>query len=474
MTPSTSRLNRRQLVTGAAAVGLALAVPAVTPAAPHRVSAPAFIRRQKAKVRVAQFGTIEDARAVQGLLDTFMQEQPEIEVEVFPIEAPDWDGYFSKILTQIAAGQTPDICFVATEGTQLFAAKLAAPLDDFVKRDQEQLREYFADVAPSLIEAMMYEGSLYELPSDFNAANIFYNRQRFEEAGVALPTETWTKDEFAAAMPQLAGDGRFGFAWTNRHWGGAIPWIFTNNGNILTEEKAPGGEWLWQTFYADDPAAQGRGGGWRWPTSQANAAANVEALQFLVDLTYEMGAAPTPAEAEGMQSQVVALFGAGQLAAFPAGSYIVNGLASAGVTPDVYDVTYMPKWKSQRHQFGTGGYVIMNESQNKEAAWEVLKFRIRPEVIASNVAGGNTTPARRSLATEQLWTPELGPKSFHVFYDTLDKFPDTAPIPAPPPAVQMATIFTRYVGLAMSQDQTPQEALDGMHQELTDLLSQPV
>lgn len=471
--PRTRITRRSLLASSTAAAGAALAAPRGSGAASSRYAVPTLLRRQPARVRVAQFGSIEDASQTQDLLAAFRDEQPEIEVEVYPVEAPDWSGYFAKILTQIAAGDPPDICFCATEGTQLFAAKLAAPLDDFVKRDQEDLREYFDDVAPSLVEAMMYEGSLYELPSDFNAANIIYNTRRFEEAGVPLPSESWSKDDFAAAVTALAGDGRYGFVWTNRHWGGFIPWVFVNGSNILTEGRAPGGEWLWDTFYADDPAAAERGGGYRWARSQANDPKNVEALQFLVDLTYQQQAVPTPAEADSMQTQAVALFGSGQVASFPAGSYIIASLAAAGVGPDDYDVTYMPRWQNQRHQFGTAGYVIMKDSPNKEAAWEVLKFRVRKEVIARSVAGGNTTPARRSLATEELWTPALGPKNYHVFYDTLDAFPDTAPIPAPPPAVEIANILTRNVGLAMSQDATPQQALDAMHGELEELLAQP-
>jgi len=187
-----------------------------------------------------------------------------------------------------------------------------------------------------------------------------------------------------------------------------------------------------------------------------------------------MEAAPSPAEADSMQTQAVSLFGGGQVAMFPAGSYIVRSLSEAEVGPDDYDVTYMPKWQSQRHQFGTAGLVIMKDSPNQEAAWEVLKYRVRPEVITRYVEGGRSTPARRSLATETLWTPELGPNSHHVFYDTLDKFPDTAPIPAPPPAVEVANVLTRYVGLAMAQDNTVQEALDAMHQELETLLARPI
>ncbi len=473
MAAAPLRLDRRTLLAGASAgvAGSLVATPASARAVLPERRAPDVLRQGATVVRIAQYGSIEDAKTTKTLFDQFTATHPDVQVEVIPIEAPDWDQYFTKVLALIASGDAPDVCFCATEGLQLFASRLAAPLDDYVKRDSASMQEYFSDVAPSLVEAMMYEGSLYSLPVDFNAANIFFSPRQFAEAGAAMPSPTWTIDDFTTSMRAIAESGKYGFAWTNRHWGGAIPWIFINGGNILTEEKAPGGEWLWQSFYASDLAAQGRGGGIRWANSQANAAANVEALQYLVDLTYELNAAPNPAQAEGDQSQVIALFSGGQLSSFPAGSYLISSLASSGVTPENFDVTFMPKWKSQRHQFGTGGYVILNDSLVKDAAWELLKFRASSDVIASVAAGGNTTPARRSLATDALWTPELGPKSYSVFYDTLDKFPDTAPIPAPPPAVEMANIFTRYVGLAMSQDQTAQESLDGMHQELTDLLA---
>lgn len=487
MSPNERRLNRRTLLTGgAAAAGLAVvaarggaAAPVAGPATRRAAfGAPMVNKLQRVKLRVAQLGSLESAQAAQKVLDGFKAEQPDIEVEVFPIEAPDWDVFFQKLLTQIAANQIPDLVLVATEGTQLFAGKgLAAPLDDFVKRDKEQLREYFQDVTPSLVEAMLYEGHLYELPDSFNAANIIYNTRMFEERGVPFPTDTWTVDEFRAAMPKLIKQDNgqtteYGFFWVNRMWGGAMPWIFVNNGNILTEERAPNGEWFWNEFYQGDPKAQGRGGGWQWKNSQANNPNNVEALQFLVDLTHQMKAAPDPVTSEA-QLQVVEVFGNRQLASFIGGGFRVASVRNAGIEPDEYDAAFIPAWKSQRHQFGSVGYVVMEKSPNKEAAWELLKYRTRQQVIANAVAGGLTTPARRSVATDALYTAETGPKSYHVFYDSVDKL-DSAPIPCPPQANQVTTIFTKYIGLAMTQEMTPQAALDQMHDELSELMAQPL
>ncbi|HXF63357.1 MAG TPA: hypothetical protein VNK95_17140, partial [Caldilineaceae bacterium] len=78
------------------------------------------------------------------------------------------------------------------------------------------------------------------------------------------------------------------------------------------------------------------------------------------------------------------------------------------------------------------------------------------------------TPARRSMATEQRYA-ETGPAHWQVFYDTLDKHPDTAPIPAPPISNPMTTIFTTYTSRAMTFELSPQEALDGMQADLEEL-----
>ncbi len=441
-------------------------------------AAPAMVQLKAAKIRIAQNGSAESAAATQKILNDFKKVQPNITVEVFPITAPDWDGFAAKLLTQIAAGDVPDIINIATEGLQLFAGKgIAAPITDLVMRDKDQLKEFFADVHPSLIEAMMYDGQLYSLPDNFNAANIFYSKGAFQKHGVPFPSDTWTKDDFANAMPKLITQmgnktTEYGYFWTNRMWGGALPWMFINGSNILSEEKFPGGESIWSTFYPTDPAAKGRQGGIKWARAQANSAANVEAVQFLADLTQKVKAAPTPADADGQSTQIISTFANKQLATYVGGGFLVRSLDQAGVKPDEYSVAFMPKWKGQRHQFGTGGFVISAKSPNRDAAWELAKWRITKDVMASNFKDGSSGRTRRSL-NQPLYEGTYGFKDYKVFYDTLDKFPDTAPIPQPPQANQVTQVFTKYVGLAVTGDMPVQAAMDAMQKDLTDALSKP-
>lgn len=414
-------------------------------------------------LRIAVIGSRESAERRQSLVPPFTEQFPEATVEFIPVQATTWEEYFSKILSSIAAGEQIDLAYVATEGTHLFAEEgLAIPLDDYVREAQEDLQGYFSDVHPSLVESMMYEGSLFMLPIDFNAANMFYNTRVLEEAGFDRPADDWTLDDFAEIARGLTGEDRFGYGWINRLWGSWLPWIFVNESNLLTEERASGGDWVWDTFYADDPAAEGRGGGWLWTEPVANSEANLEALQFVVDMIEED---VTPVPELGGGTTLQGFFTSGRIGMSPAGGFWAGGLSGAGMAPDEFDVQFMPRWQSQRHQFGSTGYVVMDGSENQELAWEFVRYLTSEEAMQIGLEGNLATPARRSMMTPERFE-ETGPEHWEVFYETLDRFPDTAPIPAPPQQNELANIFTKHTQLAVTMEATPQQALDEMQREL--------
>jgi multiple sugar transport system substrate-binding protein len=326
-----------------------------------------------------------------------------------------------------------------------------------------------------LVEAMMYEGDLYELPRDFNAANMYFNMNLLAENGIELPPADWTKDDFyeiaqATTKKNDAGETEiFGFAWTNRLWGSWMPWIFVAGGNLFTEDRAPGGEWLWDKFYADDPAAAGRGGGYRWITPVANSPEVVEALEFVVQLWRE---GITPAVEMGTGETLTGFYSTGKLCMIPAGGFWAGQLYNLGMAYGDFDVQLWPAWRNQKHQFGTGGKWLATMSNHPDEAWEYIKAEVSREGMAVHGFYNPviiTTPTRRSVCNEEAFAVS-GPPHWQVFYDTLDKHPDTAPIPAPPWSIAETNIFTRYTGLAMTGDLEPQEALDQMQDELVDLV----
>lgn len=415
---------------------------------------------------IAIMGTAADAAARQRVIDAFAKVHPEIKVKVQAIQAADWKDFFTKILTMVAAGTPPDVVYVATEGAQLFAEKLAHPLDEYLRRDAADMKEYFADVHPSLVEAFMYKGSLFQLPIDWNAANMYYNTSALQQAGLERPADNWTQVDFRntlAAMRKARQQDFTPYYWTNRLFGGVVPWLYANDTSFLKESKSTGGEWLWDSFYAQDPSRGLRSGGYQWLEPNADDPRVYESFDYLRGLVKDgLGVRPE----EGGGNSLVGLFASNRIGMTPAGGYWVEGLHEAGMKEDGFDVQFFPRWRTQRHQFGTAGYAIMKTAKDKDAAWEWLKFASSLEAMRLVFPTPNTTPARRSMVNEQLYTGR-GPKHWKVFYDTLDKFPTTGPIPAPPQQAAVETALMKNVSLAVSGDENQlKQALASMQRDL--------
>ena len=455
-----TQLTRRGLLAGAVGVGSLALLGSQWP----RLTGADIPGRHDDSLSIAILGTNQDAAARQSLVDAFTARHPDISVRLQAIQGTDWADFFAKILTMVAAGTPPDVCVVATEGAQLFAERLAEPLDEFIKRDAAQVQDYFDDVHPSLIEAFMYKGSFYQMPIDFNAANMYFNTGAMRRAGVPYPAADWTHEDFltmARQMRQAAGSGFVPFYWTNRLWGGIVPWLYINDTSFLTETKSPGGEWLWDRFYPDHKGAYS--GGFLWEGSNASDPKVAESFEFVRALVEE-GLGTSPAQGGG--NELVGQFSGGSIGMTPAGGFWVQGLSEAGLTPQDYDVAYFPKWRTQRHQFGAAGYAILRTSERKDEAWEWVKFCTSREGMQLAFPSPNTTPTRRSMCNEALYS-QKGPAHWKVFYDTLDQLP-CAPIPAPPQQAAVETALIKNVlGAVTGSAAALPAALERLDEDLT-------
>lgn len=466
-----SHVTRRALLRYGA-YGAGAAALAGTAASWDRLTGADIPGRDDGSLVVATLGPAYGPAAIRTLTEGFQRLHPDIKVRINAVQAVDWSDFFAKILTQIAAGTAPDLVYVATEGVQLFARRLGVPLDRWVKRDAAELREYFADVHPALVESMMYEGSLYQLPVEFNAADMYLNNQVLDRAGAGFPAADWTRDDFTTLlrdMKKSSGSRFTPYFWTNRLWGGVVPWLFANDTNLLAESKAPGGSWLWDTFY---PAAQraGRGGGFRWTTPQANQPRVEEAYDYLAALIQE-GLCTRPEGGNGQN--LIGVFSTGRVGVTPAGGFWAGGLHLAGMRPGSFDVQFFPRWRTQRMQFGAAGYALLRTSRRQDEAWEFIKYAARRDTLTRLFETNQTTPARRSMLNSARYA-ETGPAHWQVFYDTLDRFPDTAPIPAPPQVAEVEQVLLKHTGTALSSPRSVRPALRRMQGDLEKAMERDV
>ena len=95
-----------------------------------------------------------------------------------------------------AANKLPDI--ISTNTFSLHRYKnVMLPLDGLVARDQAEHQP--DDFYPDIIESCRFAGDLFLVPYFFNVSLLYYNIDMFAAAGVALPNNDWTWEDYGGA-----------------------------------------------------------------------------------------------------------------------------------------------------------------------------------------------------------------------------------------------------------------------------------
>jgi multiple sugar transport system substrate-binding protein len=129
----------------------------------------------------------------------FQSEHPDIT----PVWEPHGDAWEEKALTQMAAGTAPEVMATWPPIVNTWAEKQQLldlqPLVDIDIPDADDifLADSWAQMWDPITQIRM------GLCTDIDVTSVYYNKQAFEEAAVALPTATWTVEEYTAAAEAL-------------------------------------------------------------------------------------------------------------------------------------------------------------------------------------------------------------------------------------------------------------------------------
>lgn len=130
-------------------------------------------------------------------LQEYMQENPNVEVQLEEIPTSQESDYWAKLFTMIASGTVGDFTWTSssTEDHQRLAGMGAlAALEEFVESEGIDLKEYFE----AAIGGASFEGHLYGIPFTMHSGGssiLIYNKTHFEQAGVTLPGDDSTTDD---------------------------------------------------------------------------------------------------------------------------------------------------------------------------------------------------------------------------------------------------------------------------------------
>lgn len=306
------------------------------------------------------------------IIRRFEEANPDITVQLEPVSGSD---YYARLLTQIAAGDAPDIMNIGDDAVPRFVnADAFLPLDDFINGDDGLDTSVYL---PGLLEPGAWDGQQWFLPKDYSPLGVYYNKTLFDEHGVEYPQDGWTWDDMLAKAQELTidedGDG------TPEIWGMQLPgpwttgfeyWVAAAGGSLISEDGTQ------FEGYMNSPEV-------------------ARAVQFYKDLYHEYGVSPQPADMNafgGGNSE----FDNGQAAMrifgrWPQSGLLENPNVNLGVAP-------VPQDAQRANVLFWGGFGIYSGTENPDAAWRFLKFYAGPE--GADVWKEWALPAVESVAEE--------------------------------------------------------------------------
>lgn len=318
------------------------------------------------------------------LVTAFEAEYPNIKVNLTVL--PE-SGFTEKMTTALGAGQgAPDVAFFWDNNWFPEALDLTA----YVEADDEIGRDtYF----PGFWDTRsVWNDTIVGLPLGVGANFVMFNKDVFDEAGIAYPSEDWTTDDYLELCKQLADPEQ-------KRWGGDRPRgpyraIWNNYGAFL---------------YSDDSTTV---------DGYLNSPESVAAYTWLWDLV-DSGCTPTPADIEVLGTEgtgPVDLFLAGRLAMATLNQgHMLNALGTDtrfGIVPEpkvADNERYVNAWSLTSS--------IWKGTEHPDEAWTFLKYWVGPKGQKFLMENGNLFPSIPSVLQEY---ENAGEDYAQAFFNTLE------------------------------------------------------
>ena len=305
------------------------------------------------------------------------------------------------------------------------------PLDDMIAADPDG-QAMLDDFVDATTDVFTIDGKLYELPTDCNDAVVHVNTHMFQDAGMEIPYDGWTWDEFRSIAKQLTtgeGDSKvYGFA-TSLSPAWLAGWFMSNGSDYINSD--------WTDSNLSDPKA-------------------LETVEFLNNLVNEDKSMPVPETT----TDATSLFAAGRVAMIATGiwpfpSYRANGFEDVDVVP-------MPtNSEDAKVGFGVGGVGIYSKSKHPQEAYELMKELTSVETGKAKCASGTCVPVRYSLSGEESYLSQC--PNAKLFFDSLE---NGKALPSPMNYSDLERITNSMFSAVFSGASPAQEAVTNADTEL--------
>ncbi len=350
------------------------------------------------------------------MVAAFEAEYPNIKVEV---ETIGYNDYFTQMQTRVAGGTAPDCYELNIENFAAYANK--GLLAEISGVDVSGLND-------TALNAFNVGGKQYGLPESFSNVVLIYNKDLFDQAGVAYPTADWTQADLQVAAEKIRalGDDIYGI-WQPITYNEFFKVVAQYGGALLNEDKT--------AFTINSPE-------------------NLAAAQTLVDRVLVSNVQPNAVQQGGMGDWD--MFMSGRLGMIPTGIWAFQTFTDG--CDFAWDIAVEPGSTQKATHFFSNCVVMNPETEHPQEVATWLAWLASSTTAADiRLAAGWDLPALKDLNALSSYLEITPPDNREAVFESLDYL-------VMPPVIEdyalMSDIIGQKLAAAAEGTITVQEALD--------------
>ncbi len=360
------------------------------------------------------------------MIEIFESKNPDIKVDV---QITGYEDYFTKLATTVGGGNPPDVFEMNMENFLSYMLR-GACADLTGKIDT-------ANYSEGTLAAVSSEGKIYAVPMSFSTCVLFYNKDLFDQAGVAYPTDEWTWADAQAAAEKIKalGDDIWGY-YQPITYNEFYKSIKGNGGSVLSED--------YSQFTMNTPE-------------------NVAVLEAMIArVRGENHVMPTKEELAGRGDWD--LFTEGKLGMIITGIWGFPTFAEK-CTFD-WDIVVEPGYKTPSTFFFANVNCVSPSSDKQEAAAKFVDaMGSDPDIVQLRLDANWELPTIADQSKLSQYIEMTPPANRKAVFDSMD-------YAAAPPALEeqgaVVEIIDNVLSTLETNDMTAQEALDEIQAQLED------
>ncbi len=343
---------------------------------------------QPYEIRIATWQTDDTTSSIlKTAKEKFEADHPGATVK---IEAYPGSNYDTKLQTELAAGNPPDIFQVGEQNFARYLEKnILIDLAPYTKDDYDM-----EDIVPNVKGLLTVDGKVPVMSIGGATIAVYYNKKLFDAANIPYPQAGWTWEQFRDIAKQLtitegSKTTQYGANLDlGKDW--VEPFIVSNGGSYLSEDGTTAVGYL-------------------------NGDKTVDAFEKIWELYNVDKVAPNPAEMMALKG--IDLFATGKVAMNVNGSWAQGDLRN---NPDIqFGVVALPTMSTgkQTSLLYASGMGISTKSKHQDEAWKFLLELTSPDTEAGKGWAKSNLAISKKLAAEskQSEDPYLS-----VFVEQLD------------------------------------------------------